>query len=159
MAVLKTGGAYLPLDPRYPQERLAFVLDDAQAKAVLTEEAFLEALGGADAQLIVRERARAEVDQQPATNLPAQDDPHNLAYVIYTSGSTGRPKGVMVSHANVATLLHATSDTFGFNREDRWTFFHSYAFDFSVWEIWGALLHGAQVVVVPYDVSRSPATS
>ncbi|MEW5928283.1 MAG: amino acid adenylation domain-containing protein [Gemmatimonadota bacterium] len=82
--------------------------------------------------------------------------PDSLAYVIYTSGSTGRPKGVPVTHANVARLFDATADWFGFGADDVWTLFHSYAFDFSVWEIWGALLHGGRLVVVPHAVSRSP---
>ena len=80
----------------------------------------------------------------------------HLAYVIYTSGSTGKPKGVMVTHANVARLLTQTADWFQFNEEDVWTVFHSLAFDFSVWEVWGCLLHGGRLVVVPFEVSRSP---
>ena len=80
----------------------------------------------------------------------------HLAYVIYTSGSTGTPKGVMVEHANVARLFAATRGWFGFDERDVWTLFHSFAFDFSVWEIWGALLHGGQLVVVPLATARSP---
>ncbi len=82
--------------------------------------------------------------------------PQNLAYVIYTSGSTGRPKGAQLCHGNVARLLHATQAWFGFDERDVWTLFHSYAFDFSVWELFGALCYGGRVVVVPYEVSRSP---
>ena len=82
--------------------------------------------------------------------------PDNLAYVIYTSGSTGRPKGVLVQHANVIRLLHVTQSWFSFDEHDVWTLFHSYAFDFSVWEIWGALCYGGRLVVVPYLISRSP---
>src|SRR4029077_7947539 len=82
--------------------------------------------------------------------------PDSAAYVIYTSGSTGTPKGVAVTHGNVDRLLAATAEPFRFGPEDVWTLFHSFAFDFSVWEIWGALLHGGRLVVVPYPVSRSP---
>ncbi|HEV3049578.1 MAG TPA: amino acid adenylation domain-containing protein, partial [Longimicrobium sp.] len=82
--------------------------------------------------------------------------PDLLAYVIYTSGSTGTPKGVLVEHRNVARLFSATDAWFGFGPDDVWTLFHSYAFDFSVWELWGALLYGGRVVVVPFDVSRDP---
>src|SRR5205814_1553696 len=80
----------------------------------------------------------------------------HLAYIIYTSGSTGAPKGVMVEHRNVARLFSATDHWFQFNAHDVWTLFHSFAFDFSVWEIWGALLHGGRLVVVPFAISRSP---
>lgn len=82
--------------------------------------------------------------------------PVHIAYVIYTSGSTGRPKGVMIPHQNVIRLLGATDHWFQFDSEDVWTMFHSYAFDFSVWEIWGPLLYGGRLVVVPHTVSRSP---
>ena len=82
--------------------------------------------------------------------------PENLAYVIYTSGSTGKPKGVLISHHNVSRLFDATEGWYGFGEDDVWTLFHSYAFDFSVWELWGALLYGGRLVVVPYWVSRSP---
>ena len=82
--------------------------------------------------------------------------PSNVAYVIYTSGSTGRPKGVAVPHRNVVKLFDNTAALFGFDDSDVWTMFHSYAFDFSVWELWGPLLHGGALVVVDYDTSRSP---
>src|SRR5207302_6788569 len=78
------------------------------------------------------------------------------AYVIYTSGSTGRPKGVVVSQHNVVRLFAATRDWFGFGAGDVFTLFHSYAFDFSVWELFGALLHGGRLVVVAFETSRSP---
>ena len=83
-------------------------------------------------------------------------NPSSLAYVIYTSGSTGQPKGVLVSHANVLRLFAATQPWYHFNEQDVWTLFHSYAFDFSVWDIWGALLYGGRLVVVTYWISRSP---
>jgi non-ribosomal peptide synthetase component F len=82
----------------------------------------------------------------------------NLAYVIYTSGSTGKPKGVMVCHANVSRLFAATQAWFHFDANDVWTFFHSYAFDFSVWELWGSLIYGGRLVVVSYLTSREPDT-
>ena len=95
-------------------------------------------------------------DIQGESNLCIGVQPANAAYVIYTSGSTGRPKGVVVSHGNVVRLMEKTHCWFGFDEQDVWTLFHSYAFDFSVWEQWGALLYGGRLVVVPYWVSRSP---
>src|SRR5262249_48292770 len=93
----------------------------------------------------------------PSTNLPRDEgSPRSLAYIIYTSGSTGTPKGVMVEHANVTRLLSATEDWYHFGPDDVWTLFHSYAFDFSVWEIWGAFAYGGRLVVVPQQIARSP---
>ena len=89
-------------------------------------------------------------------NLPCEIRPNNLLYSIYTSGSTGRPKGTLLTHANVVRLFTATDAWFSFTEHDIWTLFHSYAFDFSVWELWGALLYGGTLIVVPYLVSRSP---
>src|SRR5262249_11477904 len=97
-----------------------------------------------------------EPDEACELNLEPLSHPHHLAYVIYTSGSTGTPKGVPVTHFNVTRLLDATRRWFEFGDRDAWTLFHSYAFDFSVWEMWGALAYGGRVVVVPYWVSRSP---
>ena len=93
-----------------------------------------------------RRRAQAMADVNPPAAVAADD----LAYVIYTSGSTGKPKGALITHDNVARLFDATDAWFGFDERDVWTLFHSYAFDFSVWELWGALLYGGRLVVVPY---------
>jgi amino acid adenylation domain-containing protein len=98
------------------------------------------------------------IAQHPETNLALNAAPDNTAYVIYTSGSTGKPKGTSVSHANVGRLFDSTNAWFNFNASDVWTVFHSLAFDFSVWEIWGALLYGGRLIVIPYWVSRSPET-
>src|SRR5579871_1426982 len=98
----------------------------------------------------------AMIALQQSDNLVPVVGPENLAYVIFTSGSTGKPKGVMVTHANVVRLLKSTEPWFDFDEKDVWTMFHSYAFDFSVWEIWGSLMTGARLVLVPYWVTRSP---
>ncbi|HEV2844548.1 MAG TPA: amino acid adenylation domain-containing protein, partial [Thermoanaerobaculia bacterium] len=137
LGVLKAGAAYVPLDPAYPAERLAFMIEDSGATAILDEEALAGIAGDAS---------------DPQAPVSAE----HPAYVIYTSGSTGRPKGVVVRHGNATRLFSASDRWFGFGPEDVWTLFHSYAFDFSVWEIWGALLYGGRLVVVPYWVSRSP---
>ncbi|HEX2569410.1 MAG TPA: amino acid adenylation domain-containing protein [Polyangia bacterium] len=156
LAVLKAGGAYVPLDPLYPAERIAFILDDARAPVLLTERRHQEALAGAAAKVVY-------LDQLAALPAPAEEvlgpaaRPEQAAYVIYTSGSTGRPKGVVVEHRQVSRLLGGAEALFGLGPADVWTLFHSYAFDFSVWELWGALAYGGRLVVVPFDVSRSPA--
>ncbi|WP_433472860.1 amino acid adenylation domain-containing protein [Spirillospora sp. CA-142024] len=137
LAVLKAGAAYVPIDPDYPADRIAYMVEDA--KPVLT-------LGPED----------LDATGHPDTNPGVAIDPAHPAYVIYTSGSTGRPKGVVVPHQNVVRLLGSTEEWFGFGSDDVWTLFHSYAFDFTVWELWGSLLHGGRLVVVPYLTSRSP---
>ncbi|MEV0121294.1 amino acid adenylation domain-containing protein [Streptomyces sp. NPDC050703] len=157
LAVLKAGAAYLPVDPSYPADRIAHTLADARPPLVLTTSgAGLPEVPGARAVHLDSAAVRDAVAARPATAPRTRVRPEHPAYVIYTSGSTGRPKGVVVPHANVARLLGATDAWFGFGGDDVWTLFHSIAFDFTVWELWGALLYGGRLVVVPYDVSRSP---
>ncbi|WP_433654355.1 amino acid adenylation domain-containing protein [Nocardia sp. CA-128927] len=154
LAVSKAGGAYLPIDPAYPAERLAFVLEDAAPIAVLTDIGTSKALPHSGVPLIYVEEADVARSDEAR---PATPRPGNLAYLIYTSGSTGTPKGVAVTHRNVASLFLSTAHWCDFGFDDVWAWCHSQAFDFSVWEIWGALLHGGRVVVVPWDVVRTPA--
>jgi len=156
LAVLKAGGAYLPIDSSYPKERLQMMLEDAKPAVLLTQERVLASLPKQNAHVICVDRDWPTVDSEANGNLEPTARPENLAYVIYTSGSTGKPKGVMVTQANVARLLSATESWFRFKEQDVWTMFHSYAFDFSVWEIWGSLLTGGRLVIVPYWVTRSP---
>ncbi|MEU4210959.1 amino acid adenylation domain-containing protein [Streptomyces sp. NPDC026206] len=160
LAVAKSGAAYLPLDPDYPADRLAYMLQDAAPAAVVTDSATTGRIPAHDLPVILVDGTQAEA--YGPTDLTERERtrpvrPGDVAYVIYTSGSTGRPKGVPVTHHNVARLFSATDHWFGFDEEDVWTLFHSYAFDFSVWELWGALLHGGRLVVVPHLVSRDPA--
>ncbi|WP_326645851.1 amino acid adenylation domain-containing protein [Streptosporangium sp. NBC_01755] len=155
LAVVKAGAAYLPLDPDHPAERIDFLVRDAAASVVVTETALAERVSGRSLYLDDAD----EIDRIAA--LPAEapalrTHPDDLAYVIYTSGSAGRPKGVQVTHANAVRLFTVTEDDYGFGPDDVWALFHSYAFDFSVWEMWGAFLYGGRLVVVPYEVSRSP---
>jgi amino acid adenylation domain-containing protein len=156
LAVLKAGGAYVPLDPAYPRERLALLLHDAQAPLLLTEERLVSNLPAQRPALICLDTDAADIVRESDRDPSSDVTPAGLAYVIYTSGSTGKPKGCLVSHANVVRLLQATAPWFHFDDRDVWALFHSYAFDFSVWEFWGALAHGGRLVVVPYGVSRSP---
>ncbi|MEY9942817.1 amino acid adenylation domain-containing protein [Streptacidiphilus sp. MAP5-3] len=159
LAVVKAGGAYLPIDPVYPDDRIGFTLGDAGACLVLTCAELADRLGGfgvgvavLDEPSVVGELAALDGGAAECAVLPGHP-----AYVIYTSGSTGRPKGVVVSHGSVTELFAQAGPLFGgFRADDVWSCFHSFAFDFSVWEMWGALLHGGRVVVVPSGESRSP---
>jgi amino acid adenylation domain-containing protein/FkbH-like protein/non-ribosomal peptide synthase protein (TIGR01720 family) len=155
LGVLKSGGAYLPIDLSYPADRLAFMLKDAQAPVLLTENKLRSALPKDVANTICLDEAAA-IKSEPDTNPTTKVTPEHLAYVIYTSGSTGNPKGCGITHRNVSRLMLATENLYGFNERDVWTMFHSAAFDFSVWEIWGALLYGGRLVIVPFLMSRSP---
>ncbi|CAB5594114.1 Tyrocidine synthase III [Pseudomonas aeruginosa] len=155
LAILKAGGAYLPLDPAAPEERLAHILDDSGVRLLLTQGHLLEHLprqAGVEVLAIDGLVLDGYAESDPLPTLSAD----NLAYVIYTSGSTGKPKGTLLTHRNALRLFSATEAWFGFDERDVWTLFHSYAFDFSVWEIFGALLYGGCLVIVPQWVSRSP---
>ncbi len=155
IAILKAGAAYLPLDPNYPKERLDFMLTDAAAPLLVTHGA-LRQPARTSARVVRLDVDAARIDRHP-TSAPLPPRPSHAAYVIYTSGSTGKPKGVTVTHHNVLRLFDTTQHLFRFGADDVWSLFHSFAFDFSVWEIWRALLHGGRLVVVPYATSRSPA--
>lgn len=157
LGILKAGGAYVPLDPAYPDERLAFMLDDSGAKILVTQSALASRFSQADVQVLNIDFEHEWPVQEIDDNLPSLSSSNTAAYMIYTSGSTGKPKGVVVTHANVLHLFEATQPLYHFNQSDVWTLFHSYAFDFSVWELWGALLYGGQLIIVPYLTSRSPA--
>ncbi|MFI1018394.1 amino acid adenylation domain-containing protein [Streptomyces sp. NPDC020965] len=184
VAVAKTGAAYVPLDPGHPADRLAHHLIDAApvllltdtetdrtaadalaaATATATATATAEVTDGGLPEVLNLSRLAADRDRdgdrQPTGDITDAErtaplHPDQAAYLIHTSGSTGRPKGVVVTRRNLARLFDATRDHFSFGPDDVWTLFHSYAFDFSVWEMWGALLHGGRLVVVPQDVTRS----
>jgi amino acid adenylation domain-containing protein len=145
VAILKAGSGYLPLDPQYPPDRLRAVAADAGCCLVVGEEVTGAAVVRPDDESLMGE---------PDSPLISPATPGNVAYVIYTSGSTGQPKGVVVTHANAERLFSVTQPELGFCEQDVWTLFHSVSFDFSVWEIWGALLAGGRLVIVPYVVSR-----
>lgn len=163
LGVLKSGGAYVPLDPTYPRERVAYVLDDlAQQQSgvppVLLTQTSLRSNLPENAHTICVDtewETMAAAGSQPPES---RARPEHLAYVLYTSGSTGRPKGVLIEHDQVVRIYAATQHWFHFDEHDTWTLFHSYAFDLSVWEMWGAWLHGGRLIIIPYWVSRSPET-
>ncbi|BAZ50352.1 amino acid adenylation [Nostoc sp. NIES-4103] len=152
LGILKAGGAYIPLDPNYPQERLGFILEDANITIVVTQKQLIKKLPTFKGSIVCLDQIKQEQEHNPISEVTAD----NLAYIIYTSGSTGQPKGVLVNHFHVVRLFSSTDEWFKFNNNDVWTLFHSYAFDFSVWEMWGALLYGGRLVIVPYWISRSP---
>ncbi|HEX6747845.1 MAG TPA: non-ribosomal peptide synthase/polyketide synthase [Longimicrobium sp.] len=156
LGILKSGAGYLPLDPAYPEDRLAYMVEDSGVSIVVSTGSLADGLRS-DATTVVRLDVDADAIAAESSEAPEHGArPDSLAYVIYTSGSTGKPKGVEVTHANVVRLFAATEAWFGFGESDVWTLFHSYAFDFSVWELWGALLYGGRVVVVPELDSRDP---
>ncbi|MBU8832139.1 non-ribosomal peptide synthetase [Mycolicibacterium goodii] len=153
LAVLKTGAAYLPIDPAAPSSRVRFMLEDTGPLAAITTD-------GLQPRLVDFDGAILEVDD-PATSLVTattllSPDPDDIAYIIYTSGTTGRPKGVALTHRNVTRLFDAPHAGVEFGPDQVWTQCHSYGFDFSVWEMWAALLHGGRLVVVPESVTNSP---
>ncbi|HVG18997.1 MAG TPA: condensation domain-containing protein, partial [Blastocatellia bacterium] len=156
LAALKAGGAYLPLDPAYPPARLAMMVEDCAARLVLTEGGLLDRIDAAGVRLVRIDQEWGAISREGAGDPDAGAGADNVAYVIYTSGSTGLPKGVMVTHRNVGRLMSATRPVLEFGEGDVWAMFHSYAFDFSVWEMWGALCCGGRLVVVGYEASRSP---
>ncbi|NIM10485.1 MAG: AMP-binding protein, partial [Candidatus Aminicenantes bacterium] len=145
LGILKAGGAYLPIDPDYPQERKRYMLADCNARILLSE---VSEVSGETEVIDLPSLIVENEDAEPA-HLTHLTHPTHLCYVIYTSGTTGRPKGVMIEHRNVVRLMVNDKFTFDFDDRDVWTMFHSYCFDFSVWEIYGALLYGGKLLVIP----------
>jgi amino acid adenylation domain-containing protein len=157
LAILKTGGAYLPLDLACPDDRLNFILKDAGAHLVLTQAGHENRFKSYSGEIVCLDHEATHLAGFGFDNQSAKINPDDLAYVIYTSGSTGQPKGVRITHRNIARLFSTTEPLFHFGPRDIWTLFHSSAFDLSVWEIFGALVYGGRLVIVPYMVSRSAA--
>jgi amino acid adenylation domain-containing protein len=153
LGILKAGGAYVPIDPTYPRKRVEYLVTDSGVTTVAAVSRVAEALDGLPARIVWIDRDDPAPGEDPGT--PEVTD-RDLAYVIYTSGSTGAPKGVLVEHRNAVRLFERTEQWFGFDENDVSTMFHSVSFDFSVWEIWSALLYGGRLVVVPTGTARSP---
>jgi amino acid adenylation domain-containing protein/non-ribosomal peptide synthase protein (TIGR01720 family) len=148
LGILKAGGAYLPIDPEYPRERIDYMLSDSGAQMVLSQAGEIKA----DIEII--DLTCLETLPVVTATLSKSTDPANLCYVIYTSGTTGKPKGVLLEHKNVVRLMVNDKFQFDFNHTDVWTMFHSYCFDFSVWEMYGALLYGGKLIIIPRMVAR-----
>ena len=158
LGILRAGGAYVPLDPAYPPDRLAFTIADSELRLIVGSPVARARLGGvlAGAEWIEAEAPATGLPHSRAAGPAPVGQPDDPAYVIYTSGSTGKPKGCVVSHRNVSRLFTTTEPWFGFGPSDVWTLFHSVAFDFSVWEIWGALAYGGRLVIPPPGTTRDP---
>jgi amino acid adenylation domain-containing protein len=157
LAVLKAGGAYLPLDPEYPSERLAFMLSDAQAPLLLTQQRLLSSLPPTEAHLVLLDADDTHVaghsDENPANVVTGR----NLAYVIYTSGSTGRPKGAMIHHEGLCNRLLWMQEQYGLDADDRVLQKTPFSFDVSGWEFFWPLITGATLVVAKPEGHRDPA--
>jgi amino acid adenylation domain-containing protein len=156
LAVLKAGGAYLPLDPSYPQDRLSFILRDAEAPVVVTDESVFYNLPKGSWWPVMVDRDTEAIAKHPTDAPPTTASPEKLAYVIYTSGSTGTPKGVQVTHDNLLNLVFWHQNAFAVTPEDRATQLASFGFDAAVWELWPHLTAGAAVYVTPELIRNSP---
>ena len=143
MGVLKSGAAYVPIDPEYPEQRISYIQNDSKCKVTLDSNLF-------DDFFRNNEVFSSELPKNVSLN------PSSLCYIIYTSGTTGNPKGVMIEHRNVVRLFYNKSQLFDFNENDVWSLFHSFCFDFSIWEIFGALLFGGKLIVVSELIAKDP---
>lgn len=155
LGILKAGGAYLPISPEYPADRISFMIGDSGLKVLVTQIDHLKNISPDPANSIeVIDIQYVCLDQGEASNLAIINQPEDLAYIIYTSGTTGRPKGSLIEHRNVVQLLCNDQFQFDFSENDVWTMFHSYCFDFSVWEMYGALLYGGRLVIIPAGTAK-----
>jgi amino acid adenylation domain-containing protein/non-ribosomal peptide synthase protein (TIGR01720 family) len=153
LGILKAGGAYVPIDPLYPEDRIRFMIKDCNAGLVVTAQEGIASLQN-EFEFINLSKDLESLEAFDTADLKPLAGPENLAYIIYTSGSTGKPKGVMIENKNVVRLFKNDKPLFDFNDRDVWTMFHSFCFDFSVWEMYGALLYGGKLVIVPESCTK-----
>lgn len=151
LAVMKAGAAYVPVDPAYPVSRIKYIMEDSNSSLVLFDVLPVEEMRHSGSSAVFLDITALDYTG-PATQ--AEVEHHQLLYVIYTSGTTGNPKGVQIEHGNVTRMLFTEKKQFDFTETDRWPLFHSYCFDLSVWEMYGALLTGATLVMVPKEVAQ-----
>jgi len=154
LGVLQAGAYYVPVDPQHPPLRMAMLVEDSEAAYVITSAALRKKLAEHMPGRLTHVIELEEISRLPAGPLAARSRPEDVAYSIYTSGSTGRPKGCLVQHRNVVQLVLSQAATFAFSEEDVWAWSHSMSFDFSVWEIFGSILHGARGVMLSEDAVR-----
>jgi len=152
LGIVIAGGCYVPIDPLQPDSRAKSILLDSEATLIITEETEKSLVERVGCLTLENLKSSDPAGFKPVIGLPSSA----AAYMIFTSGSTGRPKGVTVSHENLLALLTSCEEPVGYKAGDVWSFFHSFSFDFSVWEIWGALLSGGTVLVVSFEDSRDP---
>ncbi|MBB5635252.1 amino acid adenylation domain-containing protein [Pedobacter cryoconitis] len=157
LGVLKAGGAYVPMDPSYPEDRISYMLEDTGALLVISHSNCSVVCEKFSGQVIELDTDHQLIGAEAITGFDSERVPENAAYVIYTSGSTGRPKGVIIEDINVVRLFETDQPLFDFNGNDVWTMFHSFCFDFSVWEMYGALFYGGRLVVVPKAATQDTA--
>jgi aspartate racemase len=155
LGILKAGGAYIPLDPSYPRDRLRYMLQDSRVPVLVTQSQWLPQFD-CEAQVVCLDADADEIARHSQENLDIEVAAHNLLFVMYTSGTTGQPKGVMANHANLLGVLASARTHLPMGETDVWTQLHSYSFGFAGWEIWGALLHGGQLSIVPSSVASNP---
>lgn len=151
LGILKSGGTYLPIDPGYPADRVRYMLDDSKASVLLTKKSKKNDITFSGSIIYLDDK---NIYSGEGSNLKHVNKPEDMAYIIYTSGTTGNPKGVIIEHRNVVRLMFNSRMQFDFTENDVWTMFHSYCFDFSVWEMYGALLYGGKLIIVPGIIAK-----